>query len=144
MTESGAIVTHLADCFGQGTLIPAPASAERARYEQWAFFALCELEQPLWTMGKHKFALPAEQRVAEVLPTAEWELQQALQLFSAGLRDNDYILGPQFSVVDILLSQTLMWALYFKKPVEQDNLQAYLQRCQSRPALQRAKEKESH
>ena len=143
MTESGAIVTHLADCYGQATLIPQPGTAQRAHFEQWAFFALCELEQPLWTMGKHKFAIPEQYRVAEVLPTAAWELQQALGLLSQGLGEQDYILGDHFSVADILLAQTLMWAVYFKQPLPQENLQAYLQRCESRPALQRAREKES-
>jgi glutathione S-transferase len=143
MTESAAIVTHLADSYSNNTLIPAIASKQRARYEQWAFFALCELEQPLWTMGKHKFSLPEELRVPEILPTAIWEFQKALALLSEGLGENNYMLGEAFSAVDILLSHTLLWAVAFNQPVEQQNLQAYLQRCQQRPALQRAKEKES-
>lgn len=143
MTESGAIVTFLADKYSQGKLIPEPGTDLRARYEQWSYFALCELEQGLWSMGKHKFALPKEQRVPELLPTAAWEFQQALALFSEGLGDRSYILGESFSGADILLVQTLHWALAFKQPIEQENVMAYYQRAVGRPAFIRACERET-
>ena len=143
MTESGAIVTYLADRHADCGLIPPAGSEARGLHDQWSYFALTELEQPLWTMGKHRFALPEEQRVAEVIPTAEWELQKALQLFSDGLADKPFILGNQFHVVDILLGHTLMWAKSFEQPIEQQNLQVYLQRVSERPALARVMMKES-
>lgn len=143
MTESGAIVTYLADKFSERGLIPAVGSRERARYEQWSYFACCELEQPLWTIGKNKFALPREQRTPEILAKAPWEFQRALELFSLGLGEQDFILGDSFSAADVLLGQTLLWAIAFKQAVEQDNVQAYVQRVMNRPALQRALERES-
>jgi len=144
MTESGAIVTYLADKFGDAGLIPEVGSKARGKYEQWSYFVLCELEQPLWTMGKHKFALPKEQRVTEIFPTAAWELQKALQLFSDGLGDNDYMVENRFTAVDILLAHTLIWATRFEQPIEQANLQAYLKRLSSRPALKQARQKEQN
>lgn len=143
MTESGAIVSYLADSFADRGLIPAVGSQQRAHYEQWSYFVLCELEQGLWTMGKHRFALPAELRVASVIATAEWEFQQALSLLSEGLGEADYLLGNHFSAVDVLAAHTLSWAEAFKQPIEQANLQAYMQRCMLRPALLRAKQKEA-
>ena len=97
MMESGAIVTYLADKYSAGRLIPAAATTLRGRYEQWAYFSVCELEQGLWSIGKHKFALPEPQRVDTMLATAAWEFQQALSLLSSGLADNDYILGEHLS-----------------------------------------------
>jgi len=143
MTESGAIVAYLADRFAEKGLIPPAGTQERAAFEQWSYFALCELEQPLWTMGKHKFALPEEQRVAAILPTAEWEFQKALALLSEGLGDKPYILGKNFSAADILLGHTLFWGMSFKQSIEQPNLQAYAKRLQGREALARAKARES-
>lgn len=138
LCESGAIVTYLADRYAGGRLIPKPSTQARALHDQWSFFALTELEQPLWTMGKHRFALPAEQRVPAVLDTAVWELQQALALLSQGLGDKTYILGDNFNCADILLAHTLSWALAFKQNIAQANLLAYQQRCCQRPALTRA------
>ncbi|BFM14647.1 glutathione S-transferase family protein [Maricurvus nonylphenolicus] len=135
LTESAAIVTYLGDKFGRHDLVPAAGSTDRARYEQWAYFALCELEQGLWNMSKHRFALPSDKRVKELLPTASWEFQQALELLSQGLGDNDYILGDSFSAADILLGHSLFWGLSFKQPIEQKNLQTYIDRLRARPAV---------
>ncbi|MCG8383022.1 MAG: glutathione S-transferase family protein [Gammaproteobacteria bacterium] len=142
ITESGAIVTFLADKYAEKGFIPAAGTLARVAHDQWSYFALSELEQPLWTQGKHKFALPKEQRVAEIFPTAEWEFQRALRLFSQGLGDQPYILGSDFQAVDVLLGHTLLWGLSFKQPIEQSNLQAYIERCKARPALQRAQARE--
>lgn len=143
MTESGAITTYLADKFSQAGLIPKAGTAERAMHDQWSYFALTELEQPLWTQGKHKFAIPEEHRVKEIFPTTVWEFSQALALLSKGLGDKKYILGNKFQAVDILLAHTLAWALAFKNDLEYDNLKDYAARLTSRPALARAYEKQA-
>ena len=142
LLESAAIVAYLGDQHPESPLVPAAGTAERGRYDQWSYFALCELEQPLWTIGKHKFALPKDQRCADIFPTAQWEFQKALKLLSEGLGDKPYILGEGFTAVDILLGQTLVWGAAFKQPIEQGNLQAYMKRVTSRPAFERATEKE--
>jgi glutathione S-transferase len=142
LTESAAIVTYLGDKYGDGKLVPVSGTSDRARYDQWMAFAISELEQPLWTMGKHKFALPAERRVPEIMETAAWEFQKALTLLSKGLEGNAYILGEQFTGADILLGHTLFWGLGFKQPIEQENLQHYIERLKERPARKQAIERE--
>ncbi len=142
LTESAAIITHLGDKFENRVLVPAAGTIERAKYNQWCYFTLSELEQPLWTMGKHRFAIPKQYRVKEIFPTAAWEFQKALDLLSRGLADQHYILGQQFSAADILLTQTLLWGLSFEQPIKQQNLLDYYQRNKQRPALARAKERE--
>lgn len=143
LTESAAILEYLADKFPEKGLIPEAATQARARHQQWCYFIMSELEQPLWTIGKHKFALPKEQRVAEVLNTAAWEFQRALNLIAEGLAEQEFLLGNSFTMVDILAAQTLLWGAAFKQPIEQENLQAYMQRTSSRPALAAALERES-
>lgn len=142
MFESAAITSYLADRYSNGVLIPAAGSPERGLYDQWSYFVACELEQPLWTIGKHKFALPAEQRVAAIFGTAAWEFQKALKILSQGLGDNSYLLGDRFSAVDILAAQTLAWGIKFEQPVEQENLKAYLERLMARPAREAAAQRE--
>lgn len=142
LTESAAILTYLGDKFPDQGLVPAAGTAERGLYAQWSYFTLSELEQPLWTMAKHRFALPAEHRVPQIIKTAEWEFQRALALFEQGLDDNQFILGDNFSGADILLAHTLIWAIKFKQAVDQANLQRYLQRTRDREALARAIAKE--
>ena len=138
LTESAAILTYLGDKFPEKGLVPAAGTRQRGLFNQWSYFALAELEQPLWTMGKHRFALPEERRVPAILDTAAWEFQRALALLEQGLGERPYILGEQMSGADILLAHTLIWALNFKQPVAADNLQHYVERLRSREALARA------
>ena len=142
LTESAAIITYLGDKFPEKGLVPLAGTAERGKFEQWCYFTLSELEQALWTMGKHQFALPKEQRVPAVLKTAEWEFQRALELLEKGLKDNQYILGDKFCAADILLGHTLIWGINFKQAVDQLKLQQYVQRLREREALARAIAKE--
>ncbi|GHE21306.1 glutathione S-transferase family protein [Halomonas urumqiensis] len=139
--ESGAICRYLAERHGEpGHLLPA-AAAERALVDQWLFFVVGELEQPLWTQGKHKFALPRDKRVPAVLPTAAWEFQRALSVLQSRLAERDWLVGSHFTLADLMVAHTLSWAVMFKHRLP-DDLEAYRQRCQARPALARAVERE--
>lgn len=142
LTESVAIINYLGALKPDEGLIPTHTLFERARYDQWCLFAVAELEQPLWTIGKNKFALPKAQRCPEIFPTAEWEFQKALGLLSDALGENPYILGSHFSAADILLAHTLFWGRDFKQKIEATNLLDYMQRMSQRPALAAARKKE--
>ncbi len=139
LTESAAICNYIATKYAEKGLIPADGTHKRGRYDQWMFFTMSELEQPLWSMGKHRFALPAEQRIPQMQETAKWEFDRALEILRKGLGDQPYILGDQFSAADILIGQTLFWARSFKVPVEDPALVAYGQRLRERPAFQRVR-----
>lgn len=140
MSESGAILTYLGDRYQR--LIPLAGTAERAQYEQMMSFILTELEQPLWTIAKHKFALPEDLRVPEIVPTACWEFKNALSIFATLLGDNEYLLPTGFSLVDIVAAQTLSWAKGAKQEVEDPRVNEYAKRALVRSALANAKAKE--
>ena len=143
LTESAAIVTYLGDKYPEKNLVPPAGTAQRAKYEQWCYFVLSELEQPLWTKGKHKFILPPDKRVPAVFETAEWEFQKALNILNQGLDGNRYILGDTFSAADILIGHTLSWARTAKQPVELQNVTDYAEMLLGREALQRARAREA-
>lgn len=91
--ESAAICRYLAERYGvPGDLLPADVEG-RARVDQWLFFIIGELEQPLWTQAKHKFALPGEQRIPAVLPTAAWEFQRALAALGRCFDGEGWLVG---------------------------------------------------
>ncbi|MGC3873934.1 glutathione S-transferase family protein [Halomonas sp. GXIMD04776] len=138
--ESAAICRYLAERYGQGLLIPSD-SIQRALLDQWLFFIVSELEQPLWTLGKHKFALPQERRVPAVIPTAAWEFQRALAALQREFDGQGWLVGDEFTIGDILLGHTLSWARGAKQPLP-DALEAYRQRCNARPARDAAQQRE--
>nr|WP_136250374.1 glutathione S-transferase family protein [Ningiella ruwaisensis] len=137
LVESGAILTYLADKFGK--LIPKVGSAERAYYEQAMYFVLTELEQPLWTMAKHKFAFPEDKRIPQAIEVGQWEFSKALEVFSKMLGNNTFIAGDDFTMADIIAGHTLSWAQGFKQDLTYDNVRAYAERVLGRDALKRAR-----
>lgn len=108
LTESAAILNYVDALAGEKFIPTGPQ--QRAKYDELAFFVLSELEQPLWTTGKHKFAIPEEHRVADVLKTAQWEFEKALNAFSKLTKVDEYVLGDAFTFADILVAQTFNWA----------------------------------
>jgi glutathione S-transferase len=145
LSESAAILEFLAQEHGKGQIKPNDQSdnREKALCTKWCSFALCELEQPLWTMAKHSFIYPEDMRQDGILPVCQSEFQNAIFVLSQELGDKEYILGDTFSVADILISHTLAWALSFQQDISHTNLMDYVQRCTARPALKRAQQKES-
>lgn len=137
LCESGAICNYLAEKYPEKELIPAMGSAARAAYHQWMFFLQSELEQPLWTQGKHTFLLPEELRFPEFLKSAKWEFANSAKSASKGLADNEFVIGGRLTMVDIVLAHTLRWAVNFKFDVEHQNLLRFLERMEKRPAFLR-------
>nr|WP_298414032.1 glutathione S-transferase family protein [uncultured Halomonas sp.] len=138
--ESAAICRYLAERYGQDSLMPRDL-VKRAKLDQWLFFIASELEQPLWTQAKHKFALPQERRVPAVIPTAAWEFQRALAALQREFDGQGWLVGDEFTIGDIMLGHTLSWAKGAKQTLPAA-LQAYLQRCNARPARESAQQRE--
>lgn len=143
LTESAAICTYIGDRFPGSGLTPPVNSPERAQYNQWCFFVLSELEQPLWTIAKHRFALPEKYRVPAIIETAIWEFGVAAKVLATGLGEREYLAGNRFTAADILAAHTLAWARAIKLPFGHASLDAYAGRLLTRPAQARAREKES-
>ncbi|HSH47699.1 MAG TPA: glutathione S-transferase family protein [Halomonas sp.] len=135
--ESGAICRYLAAKYGGGSSLMPKDVAGQARLDQWLFFLLTELEQPLWNQAKHTFALPEVQRVPAMIPTAAWEYRRALAALERRFDGKDWLMGEHFSLADIFLTQILMWSQKAKHPVP-EQLKDYLARCTARPAWARA------
>jgi len=112
LTESLAIVNYI-NSLASENFIPNDSMA-RAKYDEITNFIVTELEQPLWTNGKHRFALPEEQRVKEIFPTAEFEFAKAVSTLDKLVNVDTFVLDDSFSFADVMLAQTINWAERFK------------------------------
>ena len=140
LSESAAICLYLAEKYGNGQLLPPAGSAASGLHHQWVSFIITELEQPLWTLGKHKFALPEAQRHPGIMPCAMWEFDKAVALAEAMLPKTDFVLGDSLSVADILLAHTLLWATISEQKIPA-KLAAYRDRVAAMPARKSALDK---
>ena len=145
LTESAAICTYIGDLFPETNLTPACKTSGRALYNQWCYFAMTELEQPLWSMAKHRFALPKEYRIKEMLLTANYEFETALDVFSLRLGDRQFLVGDQLTCADLITANILSWAKRGGKraiSLRHDNVEQYLERMLAREAFLRVQNRE--
>lgn len=139
LTESAAILNYFAKKSENKQLIPNDQSIDRAKYDEMCFFILSELEQGLWSKGKHSFALPEEYRVPEMLEkTIQFEFAKAQDALLYLKANKPFAIGDYFTMADVLLGQTLAWAHNFKFEVHEDLL-AYKEKMFAREACVKAK-----
>ena len=138
--ESGAICNYIAQKFPEAKLLPQPGTREAALCQQWIFWVVAELEQPLWTMGKHRFALPPKQRLPQMLEIAAYEWLSPAAVLADHLDGREFMIGESFSVADIMVAHTLNWARSFEVPLGSDVVEAYLDRMIARPGFKKTLE----
>lgn len=141
LTESFAIVTYLGEKFPASGLVPA-ALAARAEYWRWCSFVVTELEQPLWTIARHRFILPKAERLPQIEPLEVAGFSAAAKLLADRLAARDHVLNDGFSGADILAAHTLAWARSARVPLDSQVLESYLDRLNADPALIRARGRE--
>ncbi len=139
LTESAAILYYIARCAPESGLLPNASMNVYAKLDELVIFIMAELEQPLWSNGKHRFALPEEYRIPQMLETANFEFAKAVRTLDHLLGDNEFAVANQFTVVDILLAHTFNWAIRFEFDVPQ-KYRDMRDRLYARPAAQRALE----
>lgn len=143
LTESGAILLWLAARHPDAGLLPPPAhEAAHAAALRWLCFGLTELDQALWTIAKHRFALPEKWRVPAIEATATWEFAHAARLLAQRLEEAPYLAGDGFSAADIVAAHCLAWARSAELELPEPALVDYLERMRSRPAAARAMARE--
>ena len=135
LTDSMAIITYLADKHGALT---APAGTpERARQDAMTFWLIDEFDAVLWTAAKHKFVLPEEMRIPELISITKEEFSLNAQRLSDRL-EGPYLMGDQMTIPDILACHCLNWAIGAKFPRTDEKLFNYGKSLRERPAFQAA------
>ncbi|PZR34223.1 glutathione S-transferase family protein [Caulobacter segnis] len=134
MFESGAIVLRIAE--GSEALMPRDP-AGRARVQTWMFCALNTMEIPVAFLTELNLFSAGQAWTEGARPRVEGWLRQRLADLSTRLGQNPYLDGDRFTAGDLLMADVLR-TLPEAMLAEQPNLAAYVERCTSRPAFQRA------
>ncbi|MET0330935.1 MAG: glutathione S-transferase [Dyella sp.] len=150
LAESGAIITYLADRYGNGSLLPAPDSPQRLRCNYWLHYAEGSAMPPLLLklVFQRLAAAPAPFFMRPLLRGIAGKVQRGfvdpqltlhLDYLEGELSKTAWFGGDDFSVADIQMSFPLEVAaarggLNPARPA----LWAFLQRIHARAAYQRA------
>ena len=132
VTEAAAICAYLADRFPDAGLAPEPSSRGRAAYLRWLFFAAGPLEQATtaqalgWQVPEGRSGMVGFGSLASTLDALE-----------GAVSGGPFLCGDLFTAADVYVASSLGWGLMFGTVEKRPAFEAYVARCQSRPAAQR-------
>lgn len=130
--ESGAIIYAIAEqC---EALMP---SALRTETLTWMFAALNTVEPPLWNLFVLDKLHQGEEWTRLRRAGAVDEVRARLRALAEWLDDRDYLLGC-FTAADVLMTTVLRFIRHTELLAEFPSLDAYVKRCEARPAFQGA------
>ena len=132
LIESGAIVHAIAE--RSEALMPPDLRTETLT---WMFAALNSVEPPLWNLFVMDRLHREEAWVKLRRPGAVEEVKARLDALAEWLDDRDYLLGC-FTAADILMATVLRFIRHTNLVAGFPTLDAYLKRCEARPAFQAA------
>jgi glutathione S-transferase len=140
LSESAAIVGYLSDAYGAQKGLTRPAGGEeRARYDQWCFFMMMELDaNTLYIIRRHEDLKEVYGDAPNACNAARLCFEQQAAAAAERLsRSGPYVMGERFGPADILLTTSLTGAER-RRIALPALLQDYLARTTARPAFNRA------
>lgn len=134
ITESAAIILYLTDLFPDAGLGPKLGDRQRGPYLAWLAYYAGVIEPVVNLEFAGLAAHPGMQRTFTSRAAVDQRILEAL-------KSGPYILGDSFSGADILIGSMGQWS---RAMLPTDPLvDAYLSRCNARPALARAGAKDA-
>lgn len=132
--ESGAIVLHIAET--HGVLLPREAAA-RAQAKAWLIAALNSVDPDIIALGDIDHFAANEPWAKIRRPQIVEQITGRLRDVAAQLERRDFLAG-EFSVADIMMIAVLRGLRHTALVSAIPFLREYRDRCESRPAFQRA------
>lgn len=135
--ESNAIIRHLAQSYGRGSLSPADEMTF-AKADSWMDWSLTTIYSDIiGTCFLQLIRTPANERNMAALKAAAERAGEKLTILNQQLNGRQFIVGDQPSVADVAVG-TLMYR-YFNLAIARpklDNVESWYQRLAKRPAYQ--------
>jgi glutathione S-transferase len=132
--ESGAIVLHIAD--SSAALLP-PERTGRARATAWVFAALNSVEPSIMSLVEVDAFNRDEPWSKPSRPYWEGKVKKRLGDLAERLNDREW-LEDRFTVGDLMMATVLRIPRHTDLVTSNRTLAAYLERCEARPAFQKA------
>ncbi len=141
LTETAALVLHLADAYPAKDLAPPPGSFARGRYYEAILRCANGLQPPFrqWFYPQDGAGEP-EAVKAKVRP----QIESVFARFDAELAANGpYVLGDTLSAADFMLTMMMRWSRNMPRPAtEWPHLAALAARMKARPSFRLLYERE--
>ncbi len=132
MTESAAIVVHLANAFPDKGLAPKPATPAHARFLRWMFFMAANLyEGDLRYFYAERYTTdPAG--IAGVKSAGAAHMKKSFAIVEDALSPSPFLCGPALTLADVYLAMLTAWS---PEPIASRRLQAVTQAVAADPQI---------
>lgn len=136
--ESAAIAEYLAARYGEGQFAPAADSPDFPAYLQWLHYGEGMIMGPMNNYVVETMLVKPEQRSEIHATRAQKLMTRAIQAIDAHMEGREYLAGA-FSAADTITGHScLMCGRFGVDTSNMPHLTAYVERLQTRPALQKA------
>jgi glutathione S-transferase len=133
LTESAAILLHLAERHPEANLLPPPGTDERSEVYRW----LIHLTNTVQT-GFLRYFYPERYGTAGVSQTAAAELATLFDRIELRLTDREWIAGDTRTVADLFLVMLVRWGRRLDPPAwDRPAIRAHAERCYALPGVRR-------
>ncbi|PSJ41836.1 glutathione S-transferase family protein [Allosphingosinicella deserti] len=133
--ESGAILLHIGE--KSDVLLPRDPAA-RGHAIQWIFAAINSIEPHVQNLSLIDLFYPNEEWAKLRRPGAEQMVEKRLDSLAGRLGSRDYLDSDVFTAGDLMMTTVLRILRHTDLVARRPALAAYQQRCESRPAFQKA------
>lgn len=135
MSESAAIAIYIADRYAPGILAPALDDPLRGKFLYWAMYTPAVIEPAM----AEKFNNIEPNRVRN-----GWgDFDLMIETLENALQDKNWLLGDQFTAADVMVGSSVGFMRMFNMLPDSEVLNGYADRCQARPANQKAQSLEA-
>ncbi|WP_348771586.1 glutathione S-transferase family protein, partial [Providencia rettgeri] len=136
--ETFAICHYLCNKHPKETFYPSDIKEQSVIYS-YISFALTDLESPIWNLLKQLVFIPEEKRSLSLVDYFKIESENVTRQFKLD-KDNEWVAGDNFTLADIFLSHTLLWARLCHVNLS-PTINDYIDRAISRRSYIQAQEK---
>jgi GST-like protein len=104
LTESAAILIHLADLHPQARLAPAPGDPRRAQYLRWMVYVSAAIYALVWIIDEPARIVASKDDAPDVLDRLENRRAECWRMMDEQITPGRYILGDELSVLDLYVA----------------------------------------
>jgi glutathione S-transferase len=136
VTETGAILTYLADAFPQARLAPPLGDRDRGPYHRWLFFVAGPIEAAMSNHASGWNPKPEEER-----RFSYGSYERTIGTIEKAVTGKRFIAADYFTAADLYVASFLAFGMQFNIIDKRPAFEAYVKPILDRPAAKRAQEK---
>lgn len=132
LSESVAICRYLIETYPCANLDKPQSAFERAKEDEWCCYIYGEIDETsLYVMRRHRDLGAIYGTSKTIVDAAAAYAERHLTVVAHNLSDNEFLMGEQFRLPDVLLMTCLDWAVKYEVGVP-ESLLAYRERISQR------------